>query len=303
MKLDEIEAFVAVVGSQSLNQAAQALSLTQPAVTRRIQNFEAYLRVELLDRNNKPLRPTPIGRVVYEQCRAILHEVEVLRAQVDHDAPLAGVLRVGIAQTVADVAMRDGLRALRDAHPDVKVRVTTGWGEQLLQKVEAGEIDAALVLLSHNRMLPESLTGDVLGRIDLVVVASKGQFEPRAYALAECQSVGWVLNPDGCGFRAGLQRALAAQGFSLQLNLEALGTELQLGLVADGVGLGLVPLPILEKSAFAARLDVLTISDFKPEIAIRIVHANALGKMRAAVGVLADRVRLSFGTLPLSRVA
>ncbi len=43
MKLDEIEAFVAVVRSQSLNQAANALALTQPAVTRRIQNFEEAL--------------------------------------------------------------------------------------------------------------------------------------------------------------------------------------------------------------------------------------------------------------------
>lgn len=303
MKLDEIEAFVAVVGSQSLNQAAQSLALTQPAVTRRIQNFEAHLRVELLDRNNKPLRPTPIGRVVYEQCRVILHEVEVLLARVNHDAPLAGLLRVGVAQTVAEVAMLEGLHALRETHPDVKVRVSTGWGGSLLQKVEAGELDAALVLLPPNRTLPDSLAGDELGRTELVVVAQHGQFKRRAYTLAACQATGWVLNPDGCGFRAGLQRALAAQGFSLQLNLETLGTELQLGLVADGVGLGLVPLPLLQRSAHAARLDIVNVSDFKPEVAVRIVHASSLGKMRAALDVLATSVAHSFARVTLSRVA
>jgi DNA-binding transcriptional LysR family regulator len=303
MKLDEIEAFVAVVGSQSLNQAADALSLTQPAVTRRLQNFEERLRVELLDRNNKPLRPTPIGRVVYEQCRVILHEVEVLRTKVNHTAPLAGVLRAGVAQTVADVAMLDGLQAIREAHPDVKVRVSTGWGEQLIQKVEAGELDAALVLLPTNRTLSESLASEELGRIELVVVAQKGQYRRRTHSLAACQSVGWVLNPDGCGFRSGLQRALAAQGYTLQLNMETLGTELQLGLVADGVGLGLVPLPLLEKSVHAPQLDIVTLSDFKPDIAVRIVHTNSLGKMRAALDVLAHSVRGSFGDRPLARVA
>ena len=59
MKLDEIEAFVAVVRSQSLSQAADSLALTQPAVTRRIQNFEEALGVELLDRNTKPLKGLP----------------------------------------------------------------------------------------------------------------------------------------------------------------------------------------------------------------------------------------------------
>lgn len=303
MKLDEIEAFVAVVGSQSLNQAADTLSLTQPAVTRRIQNFEERLQVELLDRHNKPLRPTPMGRVVYEQCRVILHEVEVLRAKVNHDAPLVGALRLGVAQTVAEVAMLDGLQALRDAHPDIRTRVSTGWGEQLLQKVEAGEIDAALLLLPNNRTLVDSLASEELGRIELVVVAQKNQFRKRSHKLAECHSVGWVLNPDGCGFRSGLQRALAAQGYALQLNMETLGTELQLGLVADGVGLGLVPLPLLEKSGYASRLDVVTLSDFKPEIAVRIVHANSLGKMRGALDVLSHSVQRSFGDVPLSRVA
>jgi len=171
MKLDEIEAFVAVVRSESLSQAADSLALTQPAVTRRIQNFEEALGVELLDRNTKPLKTTPMGRAVYEQCRAILREVDTLRHLVTDDAPLAGVLRLGVAQTVADVAMLKALHALREAHPELQARVATGWGNPLLQKVEDGELDAAVVLLPANRTLPETLVGESLGPLKLAVVA------------------------------------------------------------------------------------------------------------------------------------
>src|ERR1700756_5282652 len=111
MTLDEIEAFVTVVRSESLNQAANALELTQPAVTRRIQNFEEALGVALLDRNTKPMRTTPMGRTVYDQCRAIVREIEALRQLVNDGAPLAGVLRLGVAQTVADIAMLDALQS------------------------------------------------------------------------------------------------------------------------------------------------------------------------------------------------
>lgn len=303
MKLDEIEAFVAVVRSQSLSQAADTLELTQPAVTRRIQNFEEALGVELLDRNTKPLKATPMGRVVYEQCRAIVREVDALRHLVTADAPLAGVLRLGVAQTVADVAMLKALHALRGAHPELQARVSTGWGTPLLQKVDDGELDAAIVLLPANRALPESLAGEALGALTLAVVAQKGSMRKRPHTLAECQSQGWVLNPDGCGFRAGLQQALTAQGYSLRLNLETLGTELQLGLVADGVGLGLIPLPLLRSSAHASRLDVIQVSDFRPEIAVWIVRSRELGKMQSALAVLSESVADSFKAAKLSRAA
>ncbi len=303
MKLDEIEAFVAVVRSQSLSQAADLLALTQPAVTRRIQNFEEALGIGLLDRSTKPLKTTPMGRAVYEQCRAILREVDALSHLVTDDAPLAGVLRLGVAQTVADVAMLKALHALRDAHPELRARVSTGWGNPLLQKVEDGELDAVVVLLPANRALPEALAAESLGPLKLAVDAQKGSMKKRTHTLADCEAHGWVLNPDGCGFRAGLQYALAAQGYSLKLNLETLGTELQLGLVADGVGLGLVPLPLLQVSAHAARLDVVTISDFKPEIAVWIVRSRAIGKMQSALAVLSRSIGKSFAAARLSRAA
>jgi DNA-binding transcriptional LysR family regulator len=303
MKLDEIEAFVAVVRSQSLSQAADSLALTQPAVTRRIQNFEEALGVELLDRRTKPLKTTAMGRAVYEQCRAIVRETDALRHLVTDGAPLAGVLRLGVAQTVADVAMLEALHALRGAHPELQPRVSTGWGNPLLQKVEDGELDAVVVLLPASRTLSEALAGESLGPLKLAVVAQKGSMKKRAHTLAECEAYGWVLNPDGCGFRAGLQHALAAQGYSLKLNLETLGTELQLGLVSDGVGLGLVPLPLLQASAYAARLDVIQISDFKPESAVWIVRSQAIGKMQSALAVLSGSIERSFAAARLSRAA
>ncbi|MBL0952050.1 MAG: LysR family transcriptional regulator, partial [Pseudomonas sp.] len=96
MKIDDIDAFVAVIRLQSLNQAAESLQLTQSAITRRLQNFEEALGVELLDRNTKPLKPTPIGLRVYEQCRSVQREIDALRDLVASDAMPSGSLRLGV---------------------------------------------------------------------------------------------------------------------------------------------------------------------------------------------------------------
>lgn len=54
----------------------------------------------------------------------------------------------------------------------------------------------------------ENIVGQSLGKLELVVVCAAEQLPKKPIKLADCYSQGWVLNPDGCGFRAGLQRTL-----------------------------------------------------------------------------------------------
>ena len=117
----------------------------------------------------------------------------------------------------------------------------------------------------------------------LRVVAAKGSAGKRSYKLRDCYTRGWVLNPDGCGFRAGLQRALSEQGLSLSINLETFGTELQLGLVANGQGLGLVPEPLLLASRHRDLLDIVNVSDFKPQVDLWLFHPRYLGNLQEPV--------------------
>ncbi len=290
MKIDDIAAFVAVIRLQSLSQAAESLQLTQSAVTRRLQNFEEALGVELLDRNTKPLKPTPIGLRVFEQCRAVLREIDSLRELVASDSMPSGSLRLGVPQTVGDTLLLTALKRLQEAYPDLHVQVSNGWGGSLVKRLENGELDAVTALFPAGKVFPEGLVGQSLARMNLVVVAPKDAATRRNCRLAECQARGWVLNPDGCGFRAGLQRALAEQGLNLSVNLEIFGTDLQLGLVANGMGLGLVPLPLLEASQHRERLEVLNVTDFKPVIDLWLVRAAFIGNLQGAVELFGEVV-------------
>jgi DNA-binding transcriptional LysR family regulator len=74
----------------------------------------------LLDRNTRPLKATATGRVVYEQCRVIQRELDVLREIVATDTPPVGTLRLGVAQTIADIALTDAMRGLKVAYPDLQ---------------------------------------------------------------------------------------------------------------------------------------------------------------------------------------
>lgn len=283
MKIDDMDAFVAVIRCQSTNLAAEALQLTQPAITRRLQNFEEDLGATLLDRQTKPLKPTPMGLRVYEQCKAILREIDSLRELVANDGAPSGTLRLGVPQTLGDVVLLQALAQIREVYPQLRTQVSSGWGSSLVTRMENGELDAAAALFPPGKIFPEGIASRSIGRMPLKVVAARSGASKRSYKLRDCYTRGWVLNPDGCGFRAGLQRALSEQGLSLSINLETFGTELQLGLVANGQGLGLVPEPLLQASRHREALEVLNVSDFKPQVDLWLFHPRYLGNLQDPV--------------------
>jgi DNA-binding transcriptional LysR family regulator len=298
MKIDDISAFAAVVRNHSVSAAAEALDLTQSAITRRVQNLEQELGVELLDRSVKPPKPSAMGRKVFEQCARVLQEVDHLRDLVREGQAPTGMFRIGVIQTIGDVVLLDTLQDLNRTFVGLHTEVASGWGAQLVERVARAEIDAAVALFPATKVLPEGLRGRTLGRVELVVVARKGAMPKRAYKLRDVFSTGWVLNPDGCGFRAGLARALAEQGLSFKINLETFGTDLQLGLTASGLGLGLMPRPILERSRHRAQLDIVNVTDFKPVLDIWLVQPMQPGPLQHAIDFFAQAVEHAFADAP-----
>ena len=291
MKLDDINAFVAVVNAQSVSQAARDLQLTQPAITRRVQNLEEALGTPLLDRNTKPPKPSAFGLQVYDQCQAVLHEVARLSEIASADREPSGPLRLGLTQGIADIVLRDAVEDLRRGFPAVSTSVCTGWGAQLVERVNQGELDAAAMWLGSRTPLPKNTRGELIARDPLVVVAPRVDVVKRSYRLADWSGRGWVLNPDGCGFRAGLRRALDDRGLPFVLQLDTSGRELQLEMVARGHGLGLVPRTLLAASAHRTALAAVPLSDFKPEVDLWLVQTRAPGALRAPIERFGTHVR------------
>ncbi|WP_434136912.1 LysR family transcriptional regulator (plasmid) [Pseudomonas luteola] len=287
MRIDDIEAFVAVIHSASLSQAAQALSITQSAITRRVQNLEEALGVTLLNRQTKPLTPTALGRRVYEQCVHILRAVGTLKGMVTDTSNPTGTLRLGVPQTLGEPVLLNALPRLKKRYPELGIQVSNGWGNWLVEQLEQDILDAVVALFPPGKTFDQGLHAQSLMTMPLQVVAAPGLLPTRC-SLEECQSHGWILNPDGCGFRAHLQRALADRAQTLRLNMETFGTELQLGLTAEGSGLGLVPAPILNASTYRDRLAVIDVAGFRPEVSLWLIYPEQIGNLRNAIAEFGD---------------
>ncbi|EOF4703441.1 LysR family transcriptional regulator [Klebsiella oxytoca] len=289
MRIDDIDALLATVQFSSLNQAAEYLGITQSAITRRLQRLEQTLNVTLLERQTRPLTLTAAGHRVYEQCLSIKRETKKLYGLLDPEAEPHGILRLGVPQSVAEIALQPALAALRQQFPSLQPQVTCGWSGLLQRRLESVELDGVLAMGPEQLSFAEGYCGRLLCPLDIVVIAAKS-WRLHAGALRDCAEKGWVLNPDGCGLRAGLIRELQSQGLRLALNVETAGAQLQISLVAQGLGLGLVPRAALAASPWRDEVTVLALEDFQPEVHLWLVNAQNLANLSQPLTFFAAKV-------------
>ena len=295
MNLQDIQAFVAVAETGSVNRAALRLNLTQPAVTRRIQNFEAVLGDGLVfDRSVKPAALTPIGRHVLEHCRRVLSAVAELESCASSAADPSGELRIGVAHGLGEMVLTTPLDAIRRKFLRIRLQVSSNWSTGLIDETRGGGLDCAVGLLTEAHSIPAGLTAIPLGSEQVVIVSASRTPTRRdgtPWRLRELAGESWYLNPPGCGCRAALGRAFDRQQLPLVIAAEIFGEDLQLSLIAHTGGVGLVPGRLFEQSPHRHGLQILEVSDFVVSATVTLIRSAVPGRFDPAITLLVDELR------------
>jgi DNA-binding transcriptional LysR family regulator len=288
MNTHDLVAFVAVVETGSIVAASARLNLTQPGVTRRIQNLEEMLGTELLDRLSKPLRPTAAGHQAYEHGRRVLRMLDDLRSVVADDGVVRGEFRLGISPYLSESGLSGPLDLLRAEFPALAVRVVSGWSPNQLDRVSRNELDAAAICLPDGTAPPDDLVGDDLGSQPVIFVVARDMKVAKQLSLQDLSRMSWVINQDGCGFRGALKRHFDAAHLPFNVAVEALDSELRLSLVARGLGVGLVTPIALKQSPLRSKLKVLRTPDFNPAVRAWVVHRPPAGRLARPIKTFRD---------------
>lgn len=297
MNIRDIQAFVAVAETGSVNRAALRLNLTQPATTRRIQNFEATLNGEpLFDRSVKPAILTAHGNQVLEHCRRVLVAAAELEACAAGAANPAGDLRLGLAHGLGEMVLTAPLDAVRRSFPRIRMQASSSWSSELIEAVRGGAIDCAVGLLTDAHMVAASVRRLSLGAERVVVVAPSSRASTRrdgsAWRLRDLAEEGWLLNPRGCGCRAALERAFDRNNLPLRIAAEVFGEDLQMSLLAHSGGLALVPRRQLERSPHRTALRGLDMADFQISATVTLIRNPVPGRFDPAIDLLAKELTI-----------
>lgn len=288
MDITDARTFIVVAEAGSISRAARELHLTQPAVTRRIQRLEQAIGTRLIDRRKRPFALTDVGQAAIERCRRIVSMRDELKALAQSGAVPTRECRIGAAHALTELALTEPVDELRTAFPAVVPRISTGWSRDLVERVRSGALDAAAVLLPRGDALPAGVNGQELAAEQLQIIASRG---PRSLTLKEAAAMDWILNPEGCGARAILQKAFARAGLSLRVGVETYNYELQMSLVARGRGLGLVPSRLVGRSAVRRQLCVSSVRGLDFPMTIWLLTAGLPSALEAALERFGDSLQ------------
>jgi len=169
MNLTNLRYFVAVAELGSITKAAQALHLTQPAVTRGIRQLEIELEIKLFERLPRAMRLTRFGKGYLRHAQAVFVQLENARNEMRHlaDHPVEDVV-IGAGPTWLMGRLPAIIGELTRKYPNAPVRVRGGYDLELLAMLNRGEV-AFILTETFGVSLPADLVQEPLIHCDYVV--------------------------------------------------------------------------------------------------------------------------------------
>ena len=263
LNLHHVRIFAAIVEHGGFTRAAQALRLSQPAVSKSLNELERQLQVMLLDRSRKTVALTEAGRTLYARAgelfgveRAAERELRELRGLK------RGVLRVAASTTIGTYLLPHYLGRFHTRHPGVRIRTTSANTRAVLRALLEFRVDVALVEgpVEHARVQVVPWREDELVLIaapDHPVVAA-APIEARRLADEQL-----LVREPGSGTRVVTERALAQRGVRPGRTIRVGGTEAIKQAVAAGLGLGVVSRAAAVDQLALGRIVVVPVRDLE----------------------------------------
>ncbi len=146
MNLETLQLYCDVVRLRSFSRGASANEVSQSAASQAIQQLEADLDVNLLDRTKRPFTVTPEGRVFYDACRDLLDRYEQAKARISSARTrLDGTVRVAAIYSVGLHDVSRHLQVFMSAHPQAKVRLECLHPQKVVEAVVNDEADIGIM--------------------------------------------------------------------------------------------------------------------------------------------------------------
>jgi DNA-binding transcriptional LysR family regulator len=288
MTLEQLRIFVAVAERQHVTRAAEALNLSQSAVSAAIASLEGRHGAKLFHRVGRGIELTEAGSCFLEQAHAVLARAELAEMALAELGGLKrGRLRLHASQTIASYWLPRHLVSFRQCHPGIDIRLAVGNTADVATAIRAGAGELGFV---EGLVDDPALASAPVARDRLVIVV--GQTHPwiQRERVAPCDLVEseWVLREPGSGTRSVFEHALELLGAPagrLRVALELPSNEAVRAAVEAGLGATAISASVAAGSLEAGLLHRIGLE--LPEREFHVLWHRERHRSRAAEALLA----------------
>lgn len=283
MTLEQLRIFVAVAECEHVTRAAEALRLTQSAVSAAIAALESRYSVTLFDRVGRRIELNEVGRLFLGEARAVLARAATAELALSEMSGLKrGTLSVHASQTIASYWLSPRLVAFRNSYPQIEVKLAVGNTAQTAKAVIDGTAELGFV---EGRVEDPALQQNSIGQDRLTIVGGAGHPWAQKKRLTERDLVegDWVLRELGSGTRSEFEAVLSGKGVSpqaLKIVLELPTNEAVRAAVEAGAGVTAISELVVEAALRAGTLVAMSFD--LPARPFLVVHHRERYQSRAA---------------------
>lgn len=259
MTLRYLKIFIAVYQSGSITKAAKKLYMTQPVVSRSIQELEKYYGIQLFERINHHLSITEAGHKFYSYALHIIDSFDQMELNMKNWDEL-GIIRVGATVTPGSILLPKVLKEYRAIHPSITVKVTIANGTQLQKMLENNDLDFALI---EGGIISEDLTTEELGedRLILLLPPDSDLLSKKKIYLSDLASQPFLLRENGSVSRILINHIFALHNLSITPIMESVSTHAIVQGVHEGIGLSFLPEQLVKHSVESGFIATKTVVD------------------------------------------
>lgn len=261
--LGQLQAFLAIIQHGSVGRAADALCVTQSALTRIIQRLEDQVGVPLFERHTRGMTLTPYGTALEPYAAHLVAEsVNAMGEMAAMRGLKKGVVRVGAVASALETILPEAIERLLLQWPGLQISVAEGITEELATMLVKNDIDLAVAFL-----LPET---EDLARVSesgwqegchIVAAQDHPLHAQQGLGLADLVTHKWVLAPKKMGPREEWQQVFLASGVEPpQASVETRSVAVMRSLVARCGFLGWLPDALLSAGGMADVIKPLTLA-------------------------------------------
>jgi len=276
LTISQLNVFRRVAEHASFSRAADALGVTQPAVSQQIHALEAHFGFRLVEVVRGRVRLTDGGRFLAARSEEVLAGIAALERDMrEFSGAAAGTLAIGATVTIGTHGLAPLLLRFGREHPAIDVRVTIANTATIVSAVRDGSLALALI---------EGLAGgDDLETIpyqkdELVLVTAAGDrtlARGRSIRAAALDGVRFIMREPGSGTRALVEAALRRAGVMPNRVLELPSGEAIARAVESGLGVAIISRMVVERDAAQGRLHIVPVVDLDLEREFLFIRARA----------------------------
>ncbi|PMR72467.1 LysR family transcriptional regulator [Billgrantia endophytica] len=240
MNLHLLRIFVAVVDAGSFSRAAEALRISQPAVSKAVRELESQLETTLLDRQGRSFQPSEPGQALHTYGRSIFAlEREAHETVAAFYGLERGRLTIGASTTIATYWLPPLVAEFHRRHPHIEIRLVSENTKQIIESLIDCRVDVALV---EGVAVDARVEARPWFKEEMVIIAADSLEPSQVMDLTGPDSKPvWVVREPGSGTREATEALLTELGTSSPQTIEVGSNEAIVQTVSSGIGLGLVP--------------------------------------------------------------